>query len=85
VTTALDTNAEAGRTYFYRLQVTDRSGNVISLGRVSAQRMIGSLVLAAPAPNPMAKQSLILFRIGRPQFVRLAVTRRDGSQNPHVA
>jgi hypothetical protein len=74
VTTALDTNAEAGRTYFYRLQVTDRSGNVVSLGRVSAQRMIGSLVLAAPAPNPMAKQSLILFRIGRPQFVRLAVT-----------
>src|SRR4030095_8675165 len=81
VTTALDTSAEPGMTYFYRLAVRDRAGHSANEGIASAARigtLAGRTFLGAPTPNPSANGSTVAFRIVRPEYVRLFVTDASG-------
>ena len=79
VTTALDESAEAGTTYFYRLQITDRDGNVQTLGFASAVRPTGATAfLASLHPNPTSAGATVSFRLGQPEFVRLSVIDASG-------
>lgn len=77
MTSALDTGAEIGVTYHYRLAVTDRAGEVAILGLVSGQRAASELgrrvFLGAPTPNPALEGTTVLFRLSRPETVRLTV------------
>ena len=80
-TLALDTSAEAGKTYFYRLSVTDRSGLTQRIGLTSGQRLAafnGHAYLSAAAPNPAYRGTSVTFGFGRPEFVRLAVVDASG-------
>jgi hypothetical protein len=74
-TTALDRTAEAGATYFYRLDVIDSSGNESHFGLVVARHELGGglAALFAPSPNPSAHGTNVAFRINRPEFVRVAI------------
>jgi hypothetical protein len=79
-TTALDRDAQAGRDYYYRLEVTDQAGQVQTLGLASG-RLGGTssaLYLGAPAPNPSANGASIAFRIGRTGYVRLRIVDVNG-------
>jgi len=79
VTTALDESAEAGTTYFYRLQITDRDGNAQTLGFASAVRPAGAnAFLASPHPNPTSAGATVSFRLGQPEYVRLSVIDASG-------
>jgi hypothetical protein len=80
VFTALDRGAEAGRTYYYRLRVTDSSGAIETLGFVSGQRgvLAAGLFLAPPVPNPTRRGASFSFRIDRPEYVQLAVVDASG-------
>lgn len=80
-TTALDRAVEAGSTYFYRLAVTERNGDVRNLGLAAVQRGVGgvgSAQLFAASPNPAPKATTLGFRISRPEFVRLQVVDAAG-------
>jgi hypothetical protein len=81
MTTALDTSAEPGVTYYYRLNVLDRQGQTQLFGPVTGRRE-GEVPTAdfvrAPAPNPAQNQALVAFRIAKPEFVRLAVLDVNG-------
>lgn len=80
-TLALDTGAEAGTTYFYRLRVTDRAGQTTNIGLASASRIspfAGRASLAVPSPNPTSGGTSVMFRIGRPEYVRLTVADASG-------
>jgi hypothetical protein len=76
-TSALDAGAEAGVTYYYRLLVTDRNGEVAVSGLVSGQRATSDLgrrvYLAAPTPNPAIEGTAVMFRLSRPEYVRLTI------------
>lgn len=80
-TTALDTSAETGVTYYYRLNVRDSQGGVQLFGPVTGRRE-GSTpsveFLGSPRPNPAAGASTIAFRIAKPEFVRLSVLDVNG-------
>jgi hypothetical protein len=80
-TLALDTGVEAGRTYYYRLAVMETGGVVNYLGFASAQRtatFTGDVFFALPSPNPMTSNTRVMFRISRPEYVRLAVVDASG-------
>jgi hypothetical protein len=80
-TLALDTGAQPGTNYFYRLRVTDRNGDTTYMGMVSASRLAlftGRAMLSPPSPNPASKGTSVVFRIGRPEFVRLTVADASG-------
>ncbi len=81
---SLDDGVQAGVTYFYRLRVTDKNGEVTTFGGVSASHS-GSLalqanVLMAPRPTPAPRGAALSFRIGQPEFVRLAIVDATGRQ-----
>ena len=81
VTMALDTEAAAATTYFYRLRVMDRSGAVQTLGLASAQRLAlpsAGVFLSVPSPNPTSRAASVTFRIDRPEFVRLSIVDLSG-------
>jgi hypothetical protein len=81
MTTALDASAEAGKTYFYRLSITDREGNLQKIGLASALRPSGlsaGLELSAPRPNPTSAGASMSFRLGQPEYVRLSVIDASG-------
>jgi hypothetical protein len=75
-TTALDTSAQPGETYYYHLRITDRSGQPSVLGMTSAQRLTEALriSLAAPSPNPATNGTSVSYRIGSAGHVRLVIT-----------
>lgn len=80
-TLALDTSAQPGTNYFYRLRVTDRAGDTSYMGLASASRLAvftGRAMLSAPSPNPTSRGTSVVFRIGRPEFVRLTVADATG-------
>ena len=79
-TLALDTGAEAGKTYFYRLSVMDRQGRISYHGHTSARReVVGDAVaLSAPWPNPASGDVALTLRLSQPEFVRLAVVDAAG-------
>jgi len=80
-TLALDTGARAGQTYFYRLSVMDRAGQVERIGMTSAQRLgavAGRAYLSAAAPNPASDATTVSFGFSRPEFVRLMVVDASG-------
>ncbi|MEO5616685.1 MAG: PA domain-containing protein [Candidatus Eisenbacteria bacterium] len=78
---ALDTEAEPGQSYDYRLRVTGRSGDIELLGATSGTRALapaGGVSLGLPRPNPTEHGSAVTFRISRPEFVRLSVMDVNG-------
>jgi hypothetical protein len=80
-TLALDTTAEPGLRYFYRLNVTDRGGNAQVLGLVFGQRKgpaIERVYLGTPVPNPSSRGSSVAFRITGPEYVRMGVVDVNG-------
>ena len=80
-TMALDTNVETGRDYWYRLQVTDRAGETTYMGLASGRRasaLAAGVFLSAPQPNPSRLGTSVLFSLGQPEFVRLAVVDANG-------
>jgi len=81
VTTALDTSAEPGVTYFYRLAVMDRAGATLRYGLISGQRESAAasvLFLSAPSPNPSPRGAAVKFRLTRPGYVRLTISDAGG-------
>lgn len=81
--TALDRSVEPNVNYYYRLSLTDRQGNVENVGMATASRIgreYGDLFLGLPSPNPASHGTSFSFRIGRPEFVRLAVVDAGGRQ-----
>ncbi len=80
-TVALDASAAEGKTYYYRLQVTDRAGNTQVQGLATARREAtfrGAAVLMAPRPNPADRGTAVTFRLGQPEYVRLSVLDASG-------
>ena len=80
-TVAMDTSVEPGRDYWYRLQVTDRAGETTYMGLASARRadaLTAGVFLSAPQPNPSRLGTSVLFSLGQPEFVRLAVVDANG-------
>ena len=74
--TALDTSAEPGHEYLYRLQVLDRSGSTHIMGLASGRRsgtVASGVILKSPYPNPTVHGATVEFRIPRPEYVRLAI------------
>jgi hypothetical protein len=80
-TLALDTQAEPGITYYYRLSVLDVFGETTNLGLVSAQRatpLTAGVTFGAPTPNPSAHGVSLQLRISQPEYVRLSVLDASG-------
>lgn len=79
-TTALDTSAEPGETYFYHLKITDRRGQPSVHGSASAQRLTEALrvSLGAPVPNPSKNSTAVSYRIGSADHVQLVITDVSG-------
>jgi hypothetical protein len=79
-TTALDTSAQPGETYFYHLKITDRRGQPAVLGSATAQRLTESLrlSLSAPSPNPAVGGTSVSYRIGSADHVKLTITDVSG-------
>ena len=78
---ALDTGAEPGRSYWYRLEVTDRAGETVHMGLASAQRsaaLAAGVLMSAPQPNPSKAGTSIRFSLGQPEFVRLSIVDANG-------
>src|SRR5215831_2407377 len=81
VNMALDTDAAVGTTYYYRLNVMDRSGTPSVMGLANASRLAlpsGGVFLAVPSPNPTSRTANVSFRIDRPEYVRLSVVDLSG-------
>jgi hypothetical protein len=76
----VDGSAVAGTTYSYRLDVTDRGGNVSKLGLATAVRTApgSGTFLARPFPNPASQGTTFAFRLAQPEFVRLSVLDAGG-------
>jgi hypothetical protein len=78
---ALDTNAEVGKTYFYRLRFDERDGTQSYSSPISGSRTAlytGPALLSAPWPNPTPAGAMLSFRLGKPEYVRLAITDASG-------
>ncbi len=74
--TLLDSTAEPGQTYYYRLRIAGTDGGTNVLGLVSAERTaIGALgvALGAPAPNPTRAGTSVAYRLPVQQAVRISV------------
>lgn len=81
MTAALDTQAEPGRTHWYRLHVVGTDGRESAWGLVSAYHAgvaAGPAVLLAPSPNPTPAGTTLAFRLPRPEFVRLEIVDASG-------
>jgi hypothetical protein len=77
---ALDTQAEPGITYYYRLDVLTEGGENV-LGMASAQRsspFTADVYFGQPSPNPASRGTAVKFRISQPEFVRLSVADVSG-------
>ena len=82
-TTIVDSNVESNTTYWYRLSVLDRAGQVSSYGMVSAAHassFAGGNVLMAPSPNPAKNGAAVSFRLSQPEYVKLAIVDATGRQ-----
>jgi hypothetical protein len=83
VTTALDTSAEPGVTYYYHLRITDRRGQKSVVGQTYGQRLTEALrvTLLNPNPNPVVDGVTALrYRIGAAGHVKLTITDVSGRQ-----
>ncbi len=83
VTTALDTSAEPGVTYYYHLRITDRRGQGSVVGTTYGQRLSESMrvSLMSPNPNPVVNGVTALrYRIGQAGHVKLTITDVSGRQ-----
>ena len=80
VTSALDTGADRGRDYRYRLRVVDRSGESQVLGMVLGRRpeALARVLLSAPYPNPSTLGAAVRFQIARAEYVRLSIVDVNG-------
>ena len=81
LTLALDTSAEVGKTYFYRLRFDESDGSKTYSDPISGSRSAsytGPAILSAPAPNPTAGGAAVSYRLGRPEFVRLTIVDATG-------
>lgn len=81
IVTGLDTSAEPGHEYLYRLLVVDRQGVPHILGLASGRRAGTTETTArlrAPYPNPTARGATVVFRIARPEYVRLSIVDVSG-------
>jgi len=80
-TEAMDLTAAVDVTYFYRLDVMNRSGQTSTYGLVAARHagsFAGPALLMAPTPNPAPHGSALTFRLTQPEFVRLAIVDASG-------
>jgi hypothetical protein len=80
-TLALDTQAEPGVTYFYRLSIMEPSGQTSNVGLVSGRRIelfAEDVSFGVPTPNPTAHGTSVTFRLSRPEYVRLSVVDASG-------
>lgn len=78
---AYDATVQADVVYYYRLNVLYRDGQVTTMGLSAARHagVTGGLAaLFAPSPNPARNGAAISFRIGQPEFVRLAIADAQG-------
>lgn len=76
IVTGLDTGAERGHEYLYRLRVLDGSGNSQVMGLASGRRqgtLASGVFLRAPYPNPTSRGATVGFRIPRAEYVRLSI------------
>jgi uncharacterized membrane protein len=73
-TQVLDTTAEAGQTYYYRLHTPSQSGDLLVMGYVSAQRIgLLGLALDAPWPNPAVGGTSLAYRLPSQQNIQITV------------
>jgi hypothetical protein len=74
-TVAVDRTAAAGRTYFYRLVVTETGGQISVFGPISgtAAAAIADFSIANVAPNPSKDRMGIDYTVPRAASVRLSV------------
>jgi flagellar hook capping protein FlgD len=72
---ALDRTAQAGHSYWYQLRIVTRDGNTSVHGPIAGAREAAftGIALGAPMPNPTDGTSSVSFRIGRSEFVELAI------------
>jgi hypothetical protein len=81
VSFALDRDAEAGRTYFYRLRVTTGDGQFLTFGPLSVTTGSGHTEFALGVkPNPMDDLATIDFVVPYETHVRLSVVDLQGRQ-----
>lgn len=76
IVTGLDTSAEPGHEYLYRLLIVDRAGVTHILGLASGRRTgtpASAVLFRAPYPNPTPRGATLVFRIARPEYVRLSI------------
>lgn len=81
LTAALDTSAEPGQAYYYRLHVVDRDGRESTWGLATVFHAgvgPGPAALFAPSPNPSPVGTTLSFRLPRPEFVRLDIVDAGG-------
>ncbi len=72
----LDAEAAAGRTWHYRLRVTERGGATYTLGELVIERpaaALGGPELGAPWPNPARDGAQVAFRLPTAQGVTVQV------------
>ncbi|NOY57730.1 MAG: T9SS type A sorting domain-containing protein, partial [Calditrichaeota bacterium] len=75
----VDENAQAGVTYYYKLQDVDRSGAITEHGPVSAALALpDKLSLAQNYPNPFNPTTTITFELPQSQQVRLVIYNLSG-------
>jgi len=82
VTVVVDPSAEAGKTYFYRLLASTRSGSEVTLGQLSgtAGEWIKEFALTRVWPNPSAGMARVDFAVAREIKVRLSVLDVQGRE-----
>lgn len=82
VTTVVDGMAEAGQTYWYRLQAVLADGQTLSFGPLSgmADVAITSFALRSIAPNPSKGVTRIDYAVPRESEVRLSVLDVQGRE-----
>jgi len=83
VTTALDTSAEPGVTYYYHLRITDRRGQKSVVGQTYGQRLTEALRISLLNPNPnpvVGGVTALRYRIGQAGHVKLTITDVSGRQ-----
>jgi hypothetical protein len=80
MTTTMDRTTEAGRTYFYRLNVKLVDGSSALFGPIAstASAFIGETALNLIAPNPTRASSQIQYSVARAGRVRLEVADVSG-------
>ena len=77
---AVDTTAEPGRTYLYRLIVELSEGGGSTFGPITgtSRGLVLGFALAAPAPNPTTGETRIAYNIAREGKMRLRILDLQG-------